>query len=52
MEGYGVVSRRPPMELDSGSIYDGEWNSTDMRHGRGKQYWTDGSIYEGYWFED
>jgi hypothetical protein len=20
-----------------------------MRHGAGKQYWTDGSFYEGYW---
>jgi len=20
-----------------------------MRHGRGKQLWKDGSIYEGYW---
>jgi hypothetical protein len=23
-----------------------------MRHGRGKQIWKDGSIYEGYWREN
>ena len=49
---FGEVIEKRPMELDSGSIYVGEWNDDDMRHGRGKQYWTDGSIYEGYWKND
>ena len=40
------------MELESGSIFIGEWNMNDMRHGKGKQFWTDGSVYEGYWKDD
>ena len=49
---FGEVTHKPPMELDSGSIYVGDWNDNDMRNGRGIQYWTDGSIYEGYWIND
>jgi hypothetical protein len=48
----GEVSAKPPMELDSGSIYVGEWNFSDERHGKGKLYWTDGCTYEGYWRHD
>jgi len=46
------VSRRPPFELEKGSIYTGEWNSMGQRHGRGIQVWVDGSLYEGYWSND
>ena len=47
-----VLILRPACELDSGSIYTGEWNENDMRHGKGIQYWKDGSMYEGYWKDD
>jgi len=26
----------------------GQWQE-GLRHGKGKQYWNDGSFYEGYW---
>ena len=29
------VTLRPACELESGSIYIGEWNESDMRHGKG-----------------
>jgi hypothetical protein len=42
--------QRPMLVLQDGAQYEGEWNTeTDMRHGRGYQIWSDGSIYEGYW---
>lgn len=47
----GVMKeKRPPVTMDDGSIYDGEWSvASNMRHGRGNQVWQDGSIYDGYW---
>jgi hypothetical protein len=44
--------KRGPVEMENGAIYTGEWNSTNQRHGRGKQCWSDGSMYEGYWVLD
>jgi hypothetical protein len=38
-----------PIELEDGSIYIGEWNEEGERHGRGVQFWPNGSKYEGYW---
>lgn len=38
--------------LDSGAIYKGQWTRGGKRNGRGVQVMTDGSKYEGYWFED
>ena len=39
--------------LEDGAHYKGQWNkSTNQRHGRGNQVWTDGSIYDGYWKND
>lgn len=37
-----------PYEFDNSAIYVGQWKN-GQRHGRGKQYWSDGSFYEGYW---
>ena len=37
-----------PYEFENGAVYTGQWKF-GMRHGRGKQSWTDGSYYEGYW---
>ena len=37
-----------PHELENGSIYIGQWKN-GLRHGKGKQIWTDGSVYEGFW---
>ena len=36
--------------LETGAQYEGQFKKgTDLREGRGKQIWADGSIYEGYW---
>jgi len=34
----------PPITLDKGAIYEGEW-LLGMRDGIGKQVWPDGSMY-------
>ena len=39
---------RPPVHLDSGAVYEGEWFN-GVRDGQGKQEWLDGSRYEGQW---
>ncbi|CAK75390.1 unnamed protein product (macronuclear) [Paramecium tetraurelia] len=36
----------PIYQLDDGSIYHGQWKNG---HGCGKQYWQNGTFYEGYW---
>ena len=42
--------------MENGAKYEGEWrvigNGEDVREGRGKQVWADGSLYEGYWKND
>ena len=36
--------------LDTGAQYEGEYvKNTDIREGKGKQIWADGSVYEGFW---
>ena len=37
--------------VDSNVIYVGQWKN-GLRHGRGEQYWPDGSVYQGYWKND
>ena len=37
------------MMLEGRIVYDGQWNEKNQRHGRGKQYWPTGCIYEGMW---
>jgi len=43
-----VRELRPPVNLDSGAIYEGEWLN-GVRDGHGKQEWLDGSRYDGQW---
>ena len=38
-----------PYQLDNGAVYIGQWNKEGQRKGKGKQIWSDGSVYEGYW---
>ena len=39
--------------LENGARYEGEWDANrDVRDGKGKQIWADGSLYEGYWRND
>ncbi|CAG9322820.1 unnamed protein product [Blepharisma stoltei] len=44
--------KRGPCEIENCSIYTGEWNTNNQRHGYGIQIWSDGSKYEGYWKND
>ena len=43
-----VREMRPPINLDSGAVYEGEWLN-GVRDGHGKQEWLDGSRYDGQW---
>lgn len=40
-----------PVEMENGIYYIGQFKNK-LRHGKGKQAWIDGSLYEGYWFND
>ena len=46
------VSRKGPVLLENGSVYTGDWNDKNERHGTGMQKWNDGAMYEGYWRND
>lgn len=53
---YGSINPTPNFEyrplqlLDTGAQYEGEFlKGTNIREGKGKQIWADGSVYEGYW---
>ena len=44
---------RSVIELDNKTRYDGEWiEGQEIRQGRGRQIWPDGSLYEGWWKDD
>eukprot|EP01022_Parablepharisma_sp_SALTPOND_P012973 TRINITY_DN1691_c0_g1_i1.p2 TRINITY_DN1691_c0_g1~~TRINITY_DN1691_c0_g1_i1.p2 ORF type:complete len:424 (+),score=44.61 TRINITY_DN1691_c0_g1_i1:5377-6648(+) len=48
----GDLEEKPPIELDNGAIYMGQWDKYGKREGRGIQIWPDGSKYTGYWRND
>ena len=42
------VEKRPPVNLASNAVYDGEWDkTTNLRSGVGRIIFSDGSLYEG-----
>ena len=44
---------RDEVQMENGARYEGEWLATgNVRDGKGKQLWADGSLYEGYWEGD
>lgn len=43
------LQKRGPIMIENGSIYTGDWNSSNEKHGKGSQVWKDGSLYEGFW---
>ena len=47
-----LLRRGPVMITENGSVYAGEWNLQNERHGRGSQMWKDGSVYDGFWLHD
>ncbi|EGR32220.1 p38 protein, putative, partial [Ichthyophthirius multifiliis] len=47
-QGNSNLPKLGPYQFENGSIYIGQWKE-GQRHGHGTQYWSDGSIYEGYW---
>ena len=51
MRGNGERVKKPPVNLESGAIYEGEWLD-NKRDGYGKQIWPDESKYEGNWLND
>ena len=46
------VHLKPQVKFDDGSIYLGEWNNNDNRHGIGIQTFPDESKYSGQWKND
>jgi hypothetical protein len=49
-DGVIVSINGPIIDKSSQSIYLGEWDFTkNLKHGRGIQYWLEGSKYYGYW---
>lgn len=40
----------PPLEINKGAIYIGEWKN-GKRYGKGLLKWHDGGEYEGEWFD-
>lgn len=47
-----AIKQRGPIRFSNMSVYLGEWNMYDEKHGKGIQVWDDGSKYEGYWKYD
>lgn len=45
------VDSKPPVKVEDG-IYQGEWDPTGHRHGRGVEVFEDGSKYVGYFNHD
>ena len=46
----GKREYRPLTYLENQAQYEGEWlRGSQIRQGKGVQYWQDGSMYEGYW---
>ena len=43
-----IVIEKKPAEFENKAIYKGQWTQDGKRHGRGVQFWPDGSKYEGY----
>ena len=46
-----IVSKNGPLiDKNTQSVYLGEWDfNKNLKHGRGIQYWSEGSKYYGYW---
>ena len=51
-QGDNRLVERPPMELDNGAVYFGQWTQDGKRQGKGVQIWKDGCKYEGTWYAD
>ena len=43
-----VLPHWGPTEIEPNVFYEGQWKNS-LRHGKGKQFWSDGAFYEGYW---
>jgi len=46
------VEKKDAVQLDDSTIYYGEWNLNNQKHGRGTWINDDGSKYIGYWKND
>ena len=46
------VQIKPQIKYEDGSLYLGEWNEEDKRHGRGIEIFPDESRYSGQWRND
>jgi len=44
---------KAPIKLSAEVTYYGEWaDDSNLREGYGRQIWSDGSYYEGFWRND
>lgn len=51
--GEDPVEYRAIKELEIQAKYEGEWiTGKDIRQGKGKLIWSDGSMYEGWWMNN
>jgi len=42
----------PPVKVDNGSVYIGQFSQDGKKSGRGIFLWPDGSKYIGYWVDN
>jgi hypothetical protein len=47
-----IKLKRNPVQLEDSSVYFGEWNKNNERHGFGIQFFQGKYKYEGYWKND
>ena len=50
-----IIDNKQYEDSETGVLYKGQWIVNEAKNGRiglGKQFWPDGSIYEGYWFDN
>jgi hypothetical protein len=50
-EKFNNLITKKCMELEDGSIYEGQWSKEGLRTGRGKCLFKDGVYFDGFWID-